>query len=148
MPTEQSQLPSKAQRVWLLLQDYVEENSRKRDLTDALGFRFGAGRGKVLFRLRGGPMTLGDLARAEGFDAPYATVIVDKLASLGYVERQPHPDDHRRKLVALTAAGRRAVAMADKMLSTPPPSMKSLTLNELLTLEILLKRLEVSNRTN
>ena len=43
------------------------------------GFRFGAGRGEVLVQLRNGAMTLTELAEANSVDAPYATLIVDKL---------------------------------------------------------------------
>jgi hypothetical protein len=48
-------------------------------------------------------------------------VIVDKLAVRGLVERTAHPDDNRRKLVKLTAAGREAAALAGQILAEPPP---------------------------
>lgn len=148
MPTDQRPPSPRARRAWSLMQGFVDANSRKRELADVLGFGLGAGRGKVLLRLRHGPMTLGDLARSQGVDAPYATVIVDKLESLGLVERQPHPDDHRRKLVALTPAGRRAVATADTMLATPPPALEQLTASELEELETLLARLVTTEPTD
>jgi DNA-binding MarR family transcriptional regulator len=133
--------------VWALLYSFVEGNGRRRELADALGFRPGAGRAKVLFRLRSGPMTLSDIARAERFDAPYATVIVDQLQEKGLVTRQADPGDHRRKLVALTPAGERAIAVADEILSTPPAAMSDLTLAELRTLAALVTRLrEASTR--
>jgi DNA-binding MarR family transcriptional regulator len=86
-------------------------------------------------------MTLGDVARAERFDAPYATVIVDQLEEKGLVTRQADPDDHRRKLVALTPAGEKAIAIADNILSTPPAVMNRLTDAELRVLTLLLTRL-------
>jgi DNA-binding MarR family transcriptional regulator len=131
----------RTRKAWSLLQSFVDDNSRKRELAEALGFRPGAGRAKVLFRLRSGPMTLGDIARAERFDAPYATVIVDQLEEKKLVKRQADPLDHRRKLVALTAAGEKAIALADDLLSTPPPVMDVLTDAELKTLTSLLTRL-------
>lgn len=133
--------------AWSLLYSFVEGNSRRRELADALGFRPGAGRAKVLFRLRSGPMTLSDIARAERFDAPYATVIVDQLQEKRLVTRQADPGDHRRKLVALTPAGARAIAIADEVLSTPPAAMSALTQAELRTLAALVTRLrEASTR--
>jgi DNA-binding MarR family transcriptional regulator len=141
MPSEQNLPPTPAEHVWRLMQSFVDANSRKHELAEVLGFGLGAGRGKVLLRLRGGPMTLSDLARSQGVDAPYATVIVDKLEGLGLVERRAHPDDHRRKLVALTPAGRDAVAMARTMLATPPQDLASLTRNDLKEFEVLLQRL-------
>jgi DNA-binding MarR family transcriptional regulator len=86
-------------------------------------------------------MTLSELAQAHGVDAPYATVIVDKLELLGLVERQGHPDDHRRKLVALTLAGSDAIATADAILLQPPTAMQELTEAELNRLEELLSRI-------
>jgi DNA-binding MarR family transcriptional regulator len=137
-----AQVPEQMTReVWSLLQSFVDDHSRKRELAEALGFRPGAGRAKVLFLLRSGPMTLGDVARAERFDAPYATVIVDQLEEKGLVTRQADPDDHRRKLVALTPAGEKAIAIADNILSTPPAVMNRLTDAELRALTLLLTRL-------
>jgi DNA-binding MarR family transcriptional regulator len=123
------------------MQRFVDSHSRHVDLAEALGFRLGAGRGKVLFQLRSGPMTLTELAVANGVDAPYATLIVDKLEAHGLVERRPHPDDRRRKLVTLTAAGRDAIATADAILRRPPPAIDALPAAELRQLIRLLSRL-------
>jgi DNA-binding MarR family transcriptional regulator len=130
----------RTREVWLLLRSFVEDNSRKRELAEALGLRPGAGRAKVLFRLRSGPLTLSDIARAERFDAPYTTVIVDQLEEKKLVTRQADGNDHRRKLVALTPAGEKAIALADTVLSTPPAAMNRLTDAELRTLTSLLTR--------
>ncbi len=123
------------------MQRFVEAHSRRGELAEALGFRLGGGRGKILFQLRGGPATLSQLAAANGVDAPYATLIVDKLEAHGLVERRPHPDDRRRKLVTLTAAGHSAIATADAILLRPPPAIRSLPAAELGQLTRLLTRL-------
>jgi DNA-binding MarR family transcriptional regulator len=123
------------------MQQFVDSHNRHDDLAKALGFRLGAGRGKILFQLRHGAMTLGELAEANGVDAPYATLIVDKLESHGLVERQPHPDDRRRKLVTLTTAGRAAIATADAILRRPPRAIGVLEAGEMRQLTQLLKRL-------
>jgi DNA-binding MarR family transcriptional regulator len=120
---------------------FVEAHNRRGELAEALGFRLGGGRGKVLFQLRDGPRTLGQLAAANGVDAPYATLIVDKLEAHGLVERHPHPDDRRRKLVTLTAAGHDALATADAILLRPPPAVKTLPADDLGQLTELLTRL-------
>ncbi|WP_329138843.1 MarR family transcriptional regulator [Streptomyces sp. NBC_01476] len=120
---------------------FVEAHHRHGELAEALGFRLGGGRGKILFQLRHGPATLRQLAEANGVDAPYATLIVDKLEAHGLVERRPHPDDRRRKLVTLTAAGHQAIANADAILLRPPPAMGSLTADDLGQLAGLLTRL-------
>jgi DNA-binding MarR family transcriptional regulator len=86
-------------------------------------------------------MTLTQLARANGVDAPYATLIVDKLEDHGLVERELHPDDRRRKLVTLTSAGREAIATADAILSRPPPAISTLRTDELRQLTKLLRSL-------
>jgi DNA-binding MarR family transcriptional regulator len=122
------------------MQQFVDSHNRHDDLAQALGFRLGAGRGKILFQLRHGPRTLTELAEANGVDAPYATLIVDKLEAHGLVERQLHPDDRRRKLVTLTAAGRDAIATADAILLRPPRGIGALRAEELRQLIQLLKR--------
>ena len=128
-------------QAWALMQRFVEAHSRRGELAEALGFRLGGGRGKILFQLRAGPRTLSQLAEANRVDAPYATLIVDKLEAHGLVERLPHPDDRRRKLVALTAAGHNALATADAILLRPPPAIDALPGDDLGQLTELLTRL-------
>ncbi|MGO8869989.1 MAG: MarR family winged helix-turn-helix transcriptional regulator [Acidimicrobiales bacterium] len=130
-----------AEQAWTLMQQFVDSHNRHGDLAQALGFRLGAGRGKILFQLRHGAMTLSELAQANGVDAPYATLIVDKLEAHGLVERHPHPDDRRRKLVTLTTAGREALATADAILLRPPRAIGTLRSEELRQLVHLLERL-------
>ena len=138
--TSPARSPRPAEQAWTLMQQFVESHNRHGDLARTLGFRLGAGRGKILFQLRHGPMTLTELAGANGIDAPYATLIVDKLEAHGLVERQPHPDDRRRKLVMLTTAGRDALATADAILLRPPRALGALKAEELRQLIRLLKR--------
>ena len=126
------------------MHQFVEAQNRRGELADALGFRLGGGRGKVLFQLREGPKTLSQLAEANGVDAPYATLIVDKLEAHGLVERLPHPGDRRRKLVSLTATGQGAIATADAILLRPPPAMKALPAGDLEKLTKLLMHLLVA----
>ncbi len=49
---------------------FVEAHNRRGELAEALGFRLGGGRGKILFQLRDGPLTLGQLAEANGVERP------------------------------------------------------------------------------
>jgi DNA-binding MarR family transcriptional regulator len=128
-------------RAWALMQRFAAAHNRHGELAAALGFRLGGGRGKILFQLRDGPATLRQLAEASGVDAPYATLIVDKLEAHGLVERRPHPDDRRRKLVTLTPAGRSAIATADAILLRPPPAVSTLSAADLEQLTALLTRL-------
>jgi DNA-binding MarR family transcriptional regulator len=130
-----------AQQAWTLMQRFVEAHNRRGELAEALGFRLGGGRGKILFQLRDGPATLSELAAANGVDAPYATLIVDKLETHGLVERSPHPDDRRRKLVTLTPAGHTAIATADAILLRTPPAVRTLPPDDLDRLTALLTRL-------
>jgi DNA-binding MarR family transcriptional regulator len=129
------------QQAWALMQRFAEAHSRRGELAEALGFRLGGGRGKILFQLRDGPLTLSQLAEANGVDAPYATLIVDKLEAHGLVERRPHPDDRRRKLVTLTPAGHNAIATADAILLRPPLAIRNLSADDVEQLTGLLTRL-------
>jgi DNA-binding MarR family transcriptional regulator len=128
-------------QAWALMHRFVEAHNRRGELAETLGFRLGAGRGKFLFQLRDGPRTLKELAEVNSTDAPYATLIVDKLEAHGLVERRPHPDDRRRKLVALTPAGHQAVETADTILIRPPRAIDQLSAQELEQLTALLTRL-------
>ena len=130
-----------AARVWSALQAFVAAEDRREALREALGIGRGTGRVTVLLALTRGPMTLRDIAEANGVDAPYATVIVDKLEGRGLVQRTAHPDDHRRKLVVLTAAGREAAELARRILTEPPAELAALPPADLALLDEILARL-------
>ena len=130
-----------AVRVWSALYDYVNAQDRRRELQAALGLGGGFGRVKVLLHLEEGPMTLRDIAEANGLDAPYATVICDKLVQKGFVVRTPHPDDNRRKLVTLTQRGHETARRARRLLGEPPLSLTALPASDLAVMEELLTRL-------
>jgi len=129
------------QQAWALMREFVEAHNRHGELAEELGFRLGGGRGKILFQLQDRPMTLSELADANSLDAPYVTLIVDKLEAHGLVQRQPHPDDRRRKLVTLTAAGHNAIATANAILLRPPPAISTLPADDLRQLTRLLARI-------
>jgi DNA-binding MarR family transcriptional regulator len=63
----------------------------------------------VVFR---GPLTLGELAEAEGVRSATMTGIVNGLEADGLVRRRPHTTDGRAVLVETTAAGRRRLEQA------------------------------------
>jgi DNA-binding MarR family transcriptional regulator len=117
--------------AWQLMRQFVEANKHSQILKEQLGLGAGSGRIKVLFLLRERPMTLAQLADAHGVDRPYATIIVDKLEHLGFVERQPHPSDRRSKMVSLTPAGRDAAALADSIIGEPPAELRALDTGQL-----------------
>jgi DNA-binding MarR family transcriptional regulator len=121
---------------------FVDTHSRHGDLAEALGFSLGAGRGKVLFQLRAGPRTHRELAELNQTTGPYVSVIVDKLEEHGLVQRGPHPDDNRRKLVSLTPAGLDAIATAEAILYRPPEAMTALSEEELKQLVDLVQRVQ------
>jgi DNA-binding MarR family transcriptional regulator len=63
----------------------------------------------VVFR---GPLTLGELATAEGVRSATMTGIVNGLERDGLVRRRPHGTDRRAVRVEATAAGRRLLERA------------------------------------
>jgi DNA-binding MarR family transcriptional regulator len=63
----------------------------------------------VVFR---GPLTLGELASAEGVRSATMTGIVNGLEREGLVRRRPHRTDRRAVQVEATAAGRRLLERA------------------------------------
>ena len=123
------------------MRQFVDEHSRHRDLKESLGFSLGAGRGKVLFQLRTGPLTHGQLAEINHTTGPYVSLIVDKLEEHGLVQRSPHPDDRRRKLVSLTPIGSTPSPPPKPSCTTPPAPFAALTDEELNQLIALVQRL-------
>jgi DNA-binding MarR family transcriptional regulator len=63
----------------------------------------------VVFR---GPLTLGELAAAEGVRSATMTGIVNGLEREGLVRRRPHGSDRRAVQVEATASGRRLLERA------------------------------------
>jgi DNA-binding MarR family transcriptional regulator len=55
----------------------------------------------------GGPITLGDLARAEQVRPPTMTRLVQALESAGLVKRAPDPDDRRIMWIKATPNGKK-----------------------------------------
>lgn len=123
--------------TWGLMSELVLRGSAKRRVCEALGTSFF--RIKVLRRIAaGGPMPMRDLVAVLSSDAPNVTVAVDDLQERGWVVRKPHPGDGRAKLVAVTAAGRRAAQKAEAILATPPDGFDRLGADQLAELRRLL----------
>lgn len=135
-----------AVRVWATMQAFVAGQDRRQELREAFDFGRGLGRVALLLKLTDGPMTLREIAESQGVDAPYATVIVDKLVSRGLAERTPHPEDNRRKLVTLTDAGRDAAALARDIMARPPAALTELPASDLAALDQILARLTAPDR--
>jgi len=61
----------------------------------------------VALRELTGPMTSRELARRMSCEPSNVTYVVDRLAGLGLIERQPCPHDRRAKQLVLTERGTR-----------------------------------------
>jgi DNA-binding MarR family transcriptional regulator len=121
----------------LLMSDLVLENTRRREVSEALGMSFG--RTRAIRRLARAPMSMRELADALGIDPPNATVVVADLESQGLVRRRPHPTDGRAKLVEATRKGKDLARRADAILATPPPGLGALGADDLQTLRRILE---------
>ena len=113
--------------AWALMCDLVlHRNAGKTEVAEVLGMSYA--RVKALRHVAAaGTMPMRDLVAELGSDAPYVTVLVDDLEARGLVTRTPHPDDRRAKVVAVTAAGRRAARKAETILARPPAAFARLT---------------------
>lgn len=60
---------------------------------------------------------LTELAAGANITAQSMGQIVDELEELGYVRRQPDPDDRRAKLITLTEQGHAAVAAGESAIT-------------------------------
>jgi DNA-binding MarR family transcriptional regulator len=130
--------PGTAQEVWLLMTDVVLENTRRREVSEALGMSFG--RTRAIRRLARQPMSMRELAEALGIDPPNATVVVANLEAQGLVRRRPHPTDGRAKVVEATRKGKELARRADAILATPPAGLSALSSEDLETLRRILER--------
>ena len=54
-----------------------------------------------------GPASQASLGRRTGIDRSDVVAAINELAADGYVDRSPDPDDGRRNIITLTAAGKR-----------------------------------------
>jgi DNA-binding MarR family transcriptional regulator len=127
-----------AREVWLLMTDVVLDNTRRREVADALGMSFG--RARAIRRLARRPMSMRELAEAMDIDPPNATVLVSDLEAQGLVRRRPHPTDGRAKVVEATRKGKALARKADAILATPPPALSELPAADLETLRRILSR--------
>ena len=126
-----------ARETWLLMSDLVLENTRRREVSEAIGMSFG--RARAIRRLARGPMSMRELADALGIDPPNATVVVAGLEAQGLARRRPHPTDGRAKLVEATAEGKDLARRADDILATPPETLSALDPADLETLRRILE---------
>ena len=62
-----------------------------------------------------GEYTQIDLARAVGLDNTTMVTLLDELEAAGLAERRPAPDDRRKRVIAVTKAGKAKVREADKV---------------------------------
>lgn len=131
-----------ADRVWRSLVNRVMDqlDGWKRRVTEVTGMPFS--RVRILRRLADAPLTLSALAEAANIDAPAATVAINELEKRGYVIRQPHPTNGRMKLVSLTAKGREIVAKEASVGKDAPPSIASLSAQDLKVLARIVELLE------
>jgi DNA-binding MarR family transcriptional regulator len=57
----------------------------------------------ALEQIRGGPLTVGELASRLGLTLPTVSGVLADLDRAGFIERRPDPADRRRTIVAITA---------------------------------------------
>jgi DNA-binding MarR family transcriptional regulator len=128
-----------ARQAWQAMSRLVLDDDRKLAVSQALGLSFA--RVRALRRLAPEPLAMRALAEKLKADPPYVTLIVNDLEERGLVERRPHPDDRRAKLVSLTRAGRAVVTKAEKILDEPPAALAALPADDLAALVRILDRL-------
>jgi len=89
----------------------------------------------------GRPIPMGQLAETLACDKSNVTGLVDRLESRGLLCRQPSPSDRRLKVLALTPAGVRLRTVVLEKMTTPPESLKHLSVEEQRMLVKILKHL-------
>jgi DNA-binding MarR family transcriptional regulator len=134
---------SEADALWQQMVGLVWETRRewRRKVSEVTGLPFS--RVRILWRLVEAPMTLRQIADDTGSDAPATTVAVNDLEERGLVERQPHPESRRAKLVSLTRAGRKVVEQMHRTVRDDAPAgLQQLSATDLAHLRRILERIE------
>ncbi len=70
----------------------------------------------VLVTALTGEHTQGEIARTVGLDKTTMVVTIDELEAAGLAERRPSSNDRRARVIVVTAAGKRKVREADRVL--------------------------------
>ena len=139
---------SEADAVWQLMVGMVWETRGargewRRKVSEISGLPFS--RIRILWRLVDAPMTLRQIADDTGMDAPAATVAVNDLEDRALVERHPHPDNRRAKLVSITRAGKQIVELVNRTVQDDAPAgFQQLSKTDLAHLRRILERIERS----
>jgi DNA-binding MarR family transcriptional regulator len=128
-----------ARRAWRAMSEIALDHDRKVAVSEALGLSWA--RVLALRALATRPHTMRALAERLAADPPYVTLMVGDLEQRGLVQRTPHPEDRRAKLVTLTAAGRAAAARADAILDEPPAALRDVPAEDLAAMLRVLERL-------
>jgi len=133
--------------IWQLMVGMVWETRGewRRKVCEATGLPFS--RARILWRLVDAPLTLKQIADDTNSDAPATTVAVNKLEALGLVERRPHPDNRRAKLVSLTRKGRAMIERVHRTVKDDaPPAFQQLSKTDLAHLHRILERVANKGR--
>ena len=85
------------------------------------------------------PPTMSELGQQVVCDRSTLTGVVDRLETLGYVERRPAPGDRRARCVALTSEGAAMQARLHEVMAPPPPPLEHLDADEAAQLHALLE---------
>jgi DNA-binding MarR family transcriptional regulator len=64
-----------------------------------------------------GPASQADLGRRSGIHLSDVVAALNELAGQGLIERAPDPDDRRRNVVTITAAGRRQLRRLERQVA-------------------------------
>lgn len=138
---------SEADVAWQQMVDLVwaTRGEWRRKVNEVTGLPFS--RARILWRLADGPKTLKDIAYDTGGDAPATTVAVNDLEERGLVERRPHPENRRAKLVSLTRAGRQVIDLVQRSVrDDAPEGLQQLSRTDLAHLRRILERIERGGR--
>ncbi|MBE2319939.1 MarR family transcriptional regulator [Solirubrobacter sp. CPCC 204708] len=100
--------------ILLLIQ--LTRNAYRRASEDVLGMKVKAY--MLLQNLREGAMPQAELPGCMHLDANNTVLLLNDLESKGFVERRRDPADRRRHIVAITEAGTKALARADRVMAS------------------------------
>ncbi len=133
--------------AWRLIHDLVFKGTANARMTQARSVTgISPGMMKTLLHLRPGEgVPMRELADHWNVDASYVTCLTDSLEERGLVERRPHANDRRVKMVALTDKGVSARSEAAALFYRPPVGFRALTSAEQRQLRDLLRKVAAAD---
>jgi DNA-binding MarR family transcriptional regulator len=109
---------------------FIDDKGRRVSTLNEYGLTWMQGIALAMLCRGDEPASMSALAAAMTCDNSQVTAVVDRLETLGLVERRPSAADRRVKLLAVTDEGRELGRTVHEAMKVPPPSIAALSTSD------------------